>query len=68
MPTSLKDRLAARIVAELAELDRIKTDAVKNAADTQQRLTVLRQAQAALTPELETLITGLANIGVKILE
>lgn len=65
---ALKDRLASRLLAEQAELDRIKADAISNAKACQQRIAVLTQAAAALTPELETLIDALNGIGVKILE
>lgn len=61
---TLRQKLAAAIERQQTELARIQTTFTEQTAATRQRLTQLQAAEAALTPQIEALIAGLAQVGV----
>lgn len=62
---AIKDRLRAQISLYENELTRIDTEALRSKQRIEADLVVLKQADAALTDDLEALVVKLGTLGIK---
>lgn len=65
MPT-LSDKIAQELALAQAELARIQTEAATKTATVNNRIAALTAAQAAVTPDVESLIGLLSTVGIKV--
>lgn len=61
----VKQRVQEQIALLEAEILRIETQAAKSKAILRAQISVLRRAEAALSPEMEALLGELTSLGIK---
>lgn len=63
MPT-ISEQLDAAIRTQTAEIERLDTDYAANKAGAEKRLALLQNARAAVTPQIDGLVTQLRAAGI----